>query len=503
MAVWFGRSCLRHFPDAGRRSGAAVLQAPTGPELVAKNTVRQAPPKPAAVAIRHLIATAVNTAPRITAAAVAGAVVDARVLIITADGTDSGLAAIQSTLQYPGHAVRRPGREHDPPLTADRLATGTHGKYHAIFLSTGNLSVSGGSAFTTDEWTTLATYEAQFQARRVALYTSPSATYGLTNNGAGRSVEDARHDDLHRARHVGVRRDELREPDRDRISGWVYPAAATDSATRPLLADAAGNIYAAIRTYPDGREALALTFAQATYLMPYLQLAYGLVSWATRGVFVGERHVYAVPQIDDLFLASTIYTGGDVPHHGRGHAGVGRLAERSARPGRSRPSCIVVGGQRLRVAVAAGRSADREGGRAGPTFAWINHTWDHPTSTTQTTRTRCKSSRATTRILHGLGLTPVRDRSTPSRPTFRGWATPTRCRPSTTPAFATWSATRRSRARTTRRPTWGIWNALQPSDPRAPARADRPRLQRLAARRVDRRVPSRREQGRHRRLRRR
>ena len=44
--------------------------------------------------------------------------------------------------------------------------------------------------------------------------------------------------------------------------------------------------------------------------MPYLQLAYGLVSWATRGLFVGERHVYAVPQIDDLFLASTIYTGG-------------------------------------------------------------------------------------------------------------------------------------------------------------------------------------------------
>ncbi len=75
---------------------------PHRPELVAKNTVRQAPPKPAAVPIRHLLATAVNTAPRITAAAVAGAVVDARVLIITADATDSGLGAIQSTLQYLG-----------------------------------------------------------------------------------------------------------------------------------------------------------------------------------------------------------------------------------------------------------------------------------------------------------------------------------------------------------------------------------------------------------------
>src|SRR5438309_9368971 len=83
-------------------AGCGGPPGPIGPELVAKNTVRQAPPKPAAVPIRHLLATAVNTAPRITAAAVAGAVVDARVLIITADDTDSGLGAIQSTLQFLG-----------------------------------------------------------------------------------------------------------------------------------------------------------------------------------------------------------------------------------------------------------------------------------------------------------------------------------------------------------------------------------------------------------------
>src|SRR6185312_11462259 len=63
-------------------------------------------------------------------------------------------------------------------------------------------------------------------------------------------------------------------------------------------------------SYADGREALALTFGQASTYVSYLALAYGLVSWATRGLFVGERHVYAMPQIDDLFLPSAIYTGG-------------------------------------------------------------------------------------------------------------------------------------------------------------------------------------------------
>ena len=29
---------------------------------------------------------------------------------------------------------------------------------------------------------------------------------------------------------------------------------------------------------------------------------YGIVNWATRGLFVGERHIYASPQVDDGFI---------------------------------------------------------------------------------------------------------------------------------------------------------------------------------------------------------
>ena len=46
----------------------------------------------------RLLASAVNSAPVTGATALAGATVDARALIITADGTDAAFSAIRGTL---------------------------------------------------------------------------------------------------------------------------------------------------------------------------------------------------------------------------------------------------------------------------------------------------------------------------------------------------------------------------------------------------------------------
>ena len=172
------------------------------------------------------------------------------------------------------------------------------------------MSVGGSSAFTDAEWTVLTTYEVEFGVRRVALYTSPSASYGFVDNDVGvdptTSPISATCTAAGKALFIGTN---CANP--IIISqGYAYPTTVADSATNPLLVDASGNVYAATRKYPDGREALAITFGQAPTYVSYLELAYGLVSWATRGLFVGERHVYAMPQIDDLFLSSAIYTGG-------------------------------------------------------------------------------------------------------------------------------------------------------------------------------------------------
>ena len=130
-----------------------------------------------------------------------------------------------------------------------------------------------------------------------------------------------------------------------------------------MLVDAAGTSTARSAHYPDGREALALTFAQAVP-RPYLQLAYGLVSWATRGLFVGERHAYAVPQIDDFFLASSIYTGGTYRINA---ADLQALADwQNAMRAQPLTAGLAagLGGERAGIAIDARRSADRQGGGA-------------------------------------------------------------------------------------------------------------------------------------------
>ncbi len=136
--------------------------------------------------------------------------------------------------------------------------------------------------------------------------------------------------------------------------GWAYPARAAGAQTVPLLTDDAGNVYRGDHHHPDGREALVLTFAQASYALHTLQLGYGLVSWATRGLFIGERHVYLSAQIDDLFLASTIYpgTGVDLPDDRRRHAGARRLADRAPRQPAGRGAASGVGGEPARARAA-------------------------------------------------------------------------------------------------------------------------------------------------------
>ncbi|HWJ55431.1 MAG TPA: hypothetical protein VNR90_04420, partial [Vicinamibacterales bacterium] len=138
-----------------------------------------------------------------------------------------------------------------------------------------------------------------------------------------------------------------------------------------------GNIYAATRTTADGREVLLLTFAQSPTAFHTLALAYGVVSWVTRGVFLGERHVYASPQIDDFYLASAIYTGGkyritaaDLQAFASWQDA--RRADPLLAQFRSAFAFNAFGAR------AAGQDDLTDKGRElAARFTWINHTWDH------------------------------------------------------------------------------------------------------------------------------
>ncbi len=125
-----------------------------------------------------------NPAPSTNVPAAPNVSVDARILVVTASGSSGGLDAIHQILGFLGTPHDILDATSGPALTADFLATDDHGKYQAIFLDLDDLSVSGASAFTDDEWKVLSAYEAKFSVRRVALYGTGTAAYGLTHGGA-------------------------------------------------------------------------------------------------------------------------------------------------------------------------------------------------------------------------------------------------------------------------------------------------------------------------------
>jgi len=56
---------------------------------------------------------------------------------------------------------------------------------------------------------------------------------------------------------------------------------------------------------------LSLTFDNAPWLIHSTVLAHGLVTWANKGLFLGERHTYLSAQVDDVFLADEMWPAGE------------------------------------------------------------------------------------------------------------------------------------------------------------------------------------------------
>jgi hypothetical protein len=317
----------------------------------------------------------IDHSPTMVAAPPPGYLVDAKLLVISADGGDSELDAIEQTLRYLGTPYDLIVASQAATLTAAQLGTSMHGKYNGIILTTGNLVLSGGgSAFSAAEFATLANYEATFQVRRASLYTSPDAGYGYSGSvsqdtqatplatqctAAGRAVFP----------YVNCTNGVT-------ISGaFAYRATPSDGATVPLLTDASGRVLAATRVYGDGREALSLTFQQSPTLVHSLQILHGVVSWVTRGVFLGERHAYLGVQVDDFFLPDDIYTGGTF-----------RMSANDLQTAfdwqTAKRSQAVTGGMKYHMVFNADGASSSDGlttraQQIGSGFSWINHTWDH------------------------------------------------------------------------------------------------------------------------------
>jgi hypothetical protein len=304
------------------------------------------------------------------------------VLVLSADGTETVLPAIQQALDY--HSVpydtwiasQRPGQ-----LVPTALASGCAGRYQGVILTTGALSYTPDngqtflSALTTPEWVALRTYEAQFGVREISWYVFPGADSGLNTTSVGQdtgaspinatltSAGQAMFPYINTANPIPI------------TLAWTYLTTPADPGVTPLLVDGAGHTLMSSRVGPDGRETLAMTFDSNPFLLHHAILAHGLVEWVTKGIYLGEYRVYLTPQADDLYNDDDLFGGGsyrmkatDVTTLQTWQLGIqaigGNGGFRVAFPFNASFSTLL---DALSIALTP----------VSPTYNFINHTWTH------------------------------------------------------------------------------------------------------------------------------
>jgi len=237
---------------------------------------------------------------------------ETRVLVVAADSADYGLSTARALLDQVGVPYEVLLAANDPLDEALLYAANGDGRFQGFILTSNNLAYFDGnawaSALTPDEWNMLWAYERHFGARQVALNSYPTnfpEDYGFRYVGA-RDTTGADY----QARLTTAGRStfnylqtNVRIPIR---YAYTYLAeidpATTSTQVSPQLIDASGNVLAISSRSSDGRERMALTFAHNPYLIHTQLLAYGLVDWVTKGLFIGERSMYFMADVDDWFL---------------------------------------------------------------------------------------------------------------------------------------------------------------------------------------------------------
>jgi hypothetical protein len=241
--------------------------------------------------------------------------IDMKLLVITNGKTEADFPAIKQALDYLGTpydvfdmAVETGG------ITAPMLSDGNcHGYYQGVIFTFGNwMYILPGPGYSD-----LMTYEQTYHVRQLNWFVYPGSDYGF--NTYNNSVDAY---STYTANFT---------PAADQVfsyantatplnfsNAFIYLASPNDGSVTPvpagatitpLLTDNLGNALSVIYNPGDGREYLSQTFDSNQYLMHNLVTSYGLINWVTKGVFLGEFHVYAIPQVDDVFINDHEWVG--------------------------------------------------------------------------------------------------------------------------------------------------------------------------------------------------
>lgn len=244
-------------------------------------------------------------APEDLGAIISDPVVDMKILVLydVVDGVFQMIDAYLNILGVPYDAI---DVDVDTVEESTLWDGNNHGYYQAVVVVS---SAVWASSLDPVERSLIEAYERAFNVRQVTLYAYPNAVeYGLdlvavaplplnaTLTSAGQTVFDY-----------------LQSGVVIPFSNYGFQAQPADGAdVTSLLKDIIDNTLLAIFRPGDGREHMVLTMSSYYPAIPPSNiharlLPFGVINWALRGAFLGERHLYFVPQPDDVLAWSNTW----------------------------------------------------------------------------------------------------------------------------------------------------------------------------------------------------
>jgi hypothetical protein len=236
---------------------------------------------------------------------------DLRVLLLSATGNEPTTGAWETTLRREGVPFDEKvvGLGHDP-LTADSFSDTLpggipHAKYDAVVIATGGLVLQNDlgqyvSALSNDEWSALRSFEATYGIREVTAFAYPTPEFGLNYPTASGDLAGV----VGSLTSAGATVFPYLKGSVPIDQGaYGYQATPLDSSTfKTLVSGPGGSSLLGVMNNPDGRQQLVSTVDSNAYQLHGALLRHGMLSWATRGVFLGYERNYLDMQVDDVFL---------------------------------------------------------------------------------------------------------------------------------------------------------------------------------------------------------
>ncbi len=223
--------------------------------------------------------------------------VDLRVLLVTQTSDEPSLRAWESALRQEGVPF---DTLQGADIARDRLYSSNDNRayYQAVVLATSSVDATL-SATAKDA---LETFRTTFGIRQVVAYAYPSSRYGLNAPTSSGSMSGA----VGSLTPAGIRAfPYLKGPIPFDPYAYGYrttPCVTCGGSFTTLLAGTDGSALLGVHTDEGGREQLVSTVDGNPAMLHSQLLRHGLLSWVTKGVYLGHNRNYVAFHIDDVLV---------------------------------------------------------------------------------------------------------------------------------------------------------------------------------------------------------